>query len=99
MAWRMIVRVNNKPDPIEPERSHRLIITQACLGLSGKAGNKSPQILKALIFRQENEGPIRRRACKPNSVEDGHSSRRAITGVLQRPTRRFPLHAGTSQRG
>src|ERR1700749_1565581 len=33
-----------------------------------------------------------RRACKPNSVEDGHSSRRGITAVVpQRPTRRFPL--------
>ena len=30
-------------------------------------------------------------ACKPNSVEDGHSSRRCITVTLQQPTRRFPL--------
>ena len=36
---------------------------------------------------------MRRQACKPNSVEDGHSSRHAITGALQRPTRRFPLHS------
>jgi hypothetical protein len=28
-------------------------------------------------------------ACKPNSVEDGHSSRRRITAALQQPTRRF----------
>ena len=35
---------------------------------------------------------ICRRACKPNSVEDGHSSRRGIAAdVHQRPTRRFPL--------
>ncbi len=27
-------------------------------------------------------------ACKPNSVEDGHSSRRIVTHSLQRPTRR-----------
>jgi hypothetical protein len=37
-----------------------------------------------------------RAACKPNSVEDGHSSRRAITDALQQPTRRFP--PGTSAR-
>ncbi len=29
-------------------------------------------------------------ACKPNSVEDGHSSRRCIAAALQQPTRRFP---------
>ena len=38
------------------------------------------------------EKKICRRACKPNSVEDGHSSRRGIAAdVHQRPTRRFPL--------
>jgi len=40
----------------------------------------------------------RRRACKPNSVEDGHSSRRRITAALQQPTRRFrrpPLQVAT----
>jgi hypothetical protein len=38
-------------------------------------------------------GAILQTACKPNSVEDGHSSRRCIAAALQRPTRRFPLHA------
>ena len=41
---------------------------------------------------------ICRRACKPNSVEDGHSSRRGIAAdVHQRPTRRFPLHRRTDE--
>ena len=39
-----------------------------------------------------------RRACKPNFVEDGHSSRRGIAAdVHQRPTRRFPLHRRTDE--
>ena len=33
---------------------------------------------------------IGKRACKPNSVEDDHSSSRIITDAIQRPTRRFP---------
>ena len=40
----------------------------------------------------ETQRCICRRACKPNSVEDDHSSRRGIAAdVHQRPTRRFPL--------
>ena len=35
-------------------------------------------------------GPRLQVACKPNSVEDDHSSRRRITAPLKRPTRRFP---------
>ena len=35
-------------------------------------------------------GPRLQVACKPNSVEDDHSSRRRITTPLKRPTRRFP---------
>src|ERR1700722_2486728 len=39
-------------------------------------------------------GPRLQVACKPNSVEDDHSSRRRITTPLKRPTRRFPAHPG-----
>ena len=35
-------------------------------------------------------GPRLQVACKPNSVEDDHSSRRRIATPLKRPTRRFP---------
>src|ERR1700739_1527957 len=35
-------------------------------------------------------GPRWQVACKPNSVEDGHSSRRSIAAPLKRPTRRLP---------
>ena len=35
-------------------------------------------------------GPRLQVACKPNSVEDDHSSRRRIAAPLKRPTRRFP---------
>ena len=35
-------------------------------------------------------GPRLQVACKPNSVVDGHSSRRRIATPLKRPTRRFP---------
>ena len=35
-------------------------------------------------------GPRLQVACKPNSVEDDHSSRRRIAAALKRPTRRFP---------
>ena len=44
-------------------------------------------------FLLGNAGATLQAACKPNSVEDGHSSRPAITGRLQQPTRRFPLSA------
>jgi hypothetical protein len=37
-------------------------------------------------------------ACKPNSVEDDHSSRRRITTPLKRPTRKFPTHHGEPRR-
>ena len=39
-------------------------------------------------------GPRLQVTCKPNSVEDDHSSRRRITTPLKRPTRRFPAHPG-----
>jgi len=35
-------------------------------------------------------GRVCKWACKPNSVEDDHSSRRRIAAPLKRPTRRFP---------
>ena len=35
-------------------------------------------------------GPRLQVACKPNSVEDDHSSRRRIAAPLKRPPRRFP---------
>src|ERR1700761_6392437 len=38
----------------------------------------------------KNAGPHLQVACKPNSVEDDHSSRRRIATPLKRPTRRFP---------
>src|SRR6201996_1514546 len=38
----------------------------------------------------KNAGPHLQVACKPNSVEDDHSSRRRIAAPLKRPTRRFP---------
>ena len=41
----------------------------------------------------EKRGHHQQAACKPNSVKDGHSSRRRIAAALKRPTRRFPLHA------
>ncbi len=48
---------------------------------------------KAPLSFPGNTGPSLQAACKPNFVEDGHSSRRRITAALKRPTRRFPLHA------
>ena len=40
--------------------------------------------------RLEVRGRVCKWACKPNSVEDDHSSRRRIAAPLKRPTRRFP---------
>ena len=40
-------------------------------------------------------GPRLQVACKPNSVEDDHSSRRRIAAPLKRPTRRFPAVPAT----
>jgi hypothetical protein len=48
---------------------------------------------KAPLSLSGNTGPSLQAACKPNFVEDGHSSRRRIAAALKRPTRRFPLHA------
>jgi hypothetical protein len=57
-------------------------------------GHRKPIRLRVTLRREE----ICRRACKPNSVEDGHSSRRGIAAdVHQRPTRRFPLHRRTDE--
>jgi hypothetical protein len=38
----------------------------------------------------QRRGAVLQVACKPNSVEGDHSSRRRITTPLKRPTRRFP---------
>src|ERR1700722_20767029 len=48
---------------------------------------------KAPLSLSGNTGPSLQAACKPNFVEDGHSSRRRIAARLKRPTRRFPFHA------
>jgi hypothetical protein len=53
---------------------------------------------KAPAFCYEDRSPICRRACKPDSVEDGHSSRPCITTGLQQPTRRFPPRGSVSCR-
>src|SRR5271168_5154242 len=52
--------------------------------------------LKAVPFKSggpaawlEVRGRVCKWACKPNSVEDDHSSRRRIAAPLKRPTRRF----------
>ena len=55
-----------------------------CISSTSEAGRP-----RALL---RSAGPSLQAACKPNSVEDGHSSRRRIAAALKQPTRRFPLH-------
>jgi hypothetical protein len=71
------------PDPrvqsATPRR--RLRITQLSAGHAGflRYGTRGPW----------TEGLFSRQTCKPDSVEDGHSSWRRLTTTLQRPTRNF----------
>ncbi len=55
---------------------------QAAVPVPGKSGNKRKPALKKWSPAapcRERQGIFARRACKPDSVEDGHSSRRRIT--------------------
>src|ERR1700761_8637615 len=49
-------------------------------------------------IRKERQGRVCKLACKPNSVEDDHSSRRHIAVPLKRPTRRFPTVLASQDR-
>ena len=57
--------------------------------LKDRSGVERQEITVAPASFFEGRGQSLQTACKPNSVEDGHSSRRRITAALQQPTRRF----------
>ena len=57
----------------------------------------------ARLLEREQSGPVMRSpACKPGSVgclhPDGHSSRNAVTRILQQPTRGVLIEVGASRR-